>query len=56
MSKSVNMYIRFDAHLKLIIQEIAERQNTTQSEVVKMLCYKAIKEIKDEKGNTRFEV
>ncbi len=45
------MYIRLDARLKLIIDELSERHNSNPSLIVRALCYKSIETILDEKGN-----
>lgn len=45
------MYIRLDARLRLIIDEIAEMHNTNASVVVRALCWHTLENILDDEGN-----
>lgn len=42
------MIIRFDSRMKMIIEELAKKQKATNSEIVRLLCNKAIEEIEEE--------
>lgn len=50
MKKVTITTVRFDARTAMLIKEIAKKHNTSASAVIRMMCYKTIDTIIDEKG------